>query len=1112
MEFQVRAWEEAITIPTYPPPPPDPNPMFLERRVNQGASGRVYPNPLTDHITHHEKVDKSYLAVFLENEYIQLIILPELGGRIFGALDKTNGYNFFYRQHVIKPALIGLFGSWISGGMEFNWPQHHRPSTFMPVDHLIEEHADGSCTVWLGEHDPMQRMKGMVGICLYPGRAVIETKVRLYNRTALPQTFLWWENAAVHVNEQYQIFFPPDVTWVTFHSKQQMAHYPIARGVYCGVDFGQGVDIRWHRNSPYATSYFAGDSRYDFFGGYDHGRRAGVIHVANHHISPGKKLFTWGTTDFARSWERHLTDSDGPYAELMAGVYTDNQPDFSWLQPYEARSFSQFWYPFQSIGPAKNANTRVALNLELDGRRATLGVYATEVLPGARVSLTAAGQTLYERLTDLAPGAAFTAEVELPEGTAETELTLCVYSAAGREILRYTPEPRREQPLPQPATPPPPPQEIESVEELYLTGLHVEQYRHPTLDPELYWQEALRRSPGDARTNNALGRLLLGRGEFAAAERHFRTAIQTLTRWNPNPYDGEPYYNLGLTLKYQGRFDEAYSAFYKATWNYAWQTAGYYALAEIDCLRQDWAAALEHLERSLSTNSANLKARNLRAAVLRRLGQYDEAAAVARETVALDPLDFWARNELLLVAQEQNQVAEAERLQRELTRLMCGEPQSYLDIAFDYADAGLWREAEGLLSRLVEEAGATYPMLLYALGYFAFREGQDERGQELYRRAAEMPPDYCFPSRLQEMEVLRHVRATNPQDARAAYYLGNLLYDKRQYEEAIRQWEDACRLDPDFSIPWRNLGLAYYNVRRDMGLARECYLRALACAPGDVRLFYEFDLLLKRLGVPPAERLAHLEERLDLVEQRDALYLERVTLYNQLGQPQKALDLLTARRFLPWEGGEDAIANQYAMAHLLLGREALAAGQGEVALAHFEAARRFPENLGVGRWHPASDLPSRYYAGLALEMIGNHQAAREAFQEVAQASADTWSLMYLPALPYYQAMALKKLGDEATARQKLEELLARASARAEGGFATSLPNFLPFNDDAEKLVRIECAYLIGLAHLGLGQLAEARRAFEQVLALDINHLGAQAELQYLDEGVNNEPGSPNRTF
>ena len=161
----VRCWEQQVVIPTYPVQDADPNPMFLEKRVYQGSSGKVYPNPFTDRVA-LEKIDKTYRAIMLENEYVQLMILPEIGGRIFAGLDKTNGYDFFYRQHVVKPALVGLLGPWISGGVEFNWPQHHRPSTYMPVHAAIEEDPDGSRTVWLSEHDPMLRMKGMVGVSL----------------------------------------------------------------------------------------------------------------------------------------------------------------------------------------------------------------------------------------------------------------------------------------------------------------------------------------------------------------------------------------------------------------------------------------------------------------------------------------------------------------------------------------------------------------------------------------------------------------------------------------------------------------------------------------------------------------------------------------------------------------------------------------------------------------------------------------------------------------------------------------------------------------------------------------------------------------------------------
>ena len=169
-------------MPTYGLGQPDKNPMFLEKRVYQGSSGVVYPYPIIEHVS-DEKIDQPYQAIFLENRYLKIMILPELGGRVQMALDKTNNYHFIYYNQVIKPALVGLTGPWISGGIEFNWPQHHRPSTFLPVDYFVEENADGSQTVWFGEIERMFRTRALAGFTLYPDKAYLEIKVQLYNRT-----------------------------------------------------------------------------------------------------------------------------------------------------------------------------------------------------------------------------------------------------------------------------------------------------------------------------------------------------------------------------------------------------------------------------------------------------------------------------------------------------------------------------------------------------------------------------------------------------------------------------------------------------------------------------------------------------------------------------------------------------------------------------------------------------------------------------------------------------------------------------------------------------------------------------------------------------------------
>ena len=1095
----VSAWAEEIVIPTYPPYPPEPLPMFYVKRNNQGTNGVVYPNPVTDRLS-TTKVDRKYQMVYVENEYIQMGMLPEIGGRIFIGMDRTNGYDFFYRHKVIKPAFIGLFGPWISGGVEFNWPEHHRPGTYMPASFTIEEHPDGSKTVWMGDHDPLQRMKGMVGICLYPGKAFVETKVRLYNRMPFPQTFLWWENAGVHINEQYEIFFPPDVHHAVYHTRQFVVGFPMAKGGYnWGLNFGDGLDVRWYKNLPVPASFFSGPSKYEFFGGYDHRRQTGTIHVANSFISPGKKFFTWGNGPFGRQWQNNLYDyeDEGEYLELMAGVYTNNQPDFSWIGPYETKTFSQFWYPIQKIGPAKNANLQIAVNLEVESGNAKIGAYAIEVFPRADVVLSYQGKVLSESRIDLAPGKPFQTDVKLPKRVDPYSLLLQVLTASGQELIHYTPEKDPQEPLPDPYQPPLPPADTKTIEELYLVGSHLEQYRHPHIEPEPYYQEALRRDPDDARTNNAMGLLHLRRGNFSKAEEHFRRSIQRLTWRNPNPYDDEAYYNLGLALRYQGRFDEAYAAFYKSIWDHAWQNAGYYALAEIDCLRKNYPAALDHLDRSLQANANHLKARSLKVAVLRRLGRLDQAEILARQTISLDRLDHWSRFELAQVLMARGEFHNSDSLTQELLQLSHGDPQTFLDIAFDYANAGLWEEAGQFLSLLFiseQDETAVHPMIYYAQGYFAGHKGDQDKALAYYQKAAKARPDYCFPYRLEEQVVLEAVLKANPSDARAYYYLGNLLYDKNRPDEAVRLFENSVRLDPGFAIPWRNLGLAAYNNHREITKALEYFTKAIQADSSSPRLFFEFDAVSKRAGVAPEKRLEAYDAHRQMAEKRDDLNIELSALYNRLGQPEKAIKLLMSRKFIPWEGGEGMVVAQYSRAYWLLGRTFLDAGDAQEALKDFQAALDIPESLGEARFFESTDL--QYYIGLAKEVLGDKDGSVKAFREVTEASARDFS----PSV-YYKALALMKLGDKEGGRKMLQDLLETAQRKMDeeaevNYFGYFTPNVV-FADDVKQLHRQNCLFLAGLAHLGLGQKAKARKAFENVLAKDPNHLEAYEEFRRL---------------
>ncbi|GHO68152.1 hypothetical protein KSC_070440 [Ktedonobacter sp. SOSP1-52] len=1102
---QVRVWEEDVVIPTYATGQPDKNPMFLEKRVYQGSSGKVYPYPVISKIE-NEKTLQSYHLLCLENEYLHIELLPELGGRIYRALDKTNNYDFVYYNRVIKPALVGLTGPWISGGIEFNWPQHHRPNTYGPVEYRITHNQDESKTIWVSEIDRMYGTKMTAGFTLHPGKAYLEIQVQLYNRTPQPQTFLWWANPAFAVNEHTQSVFPPDVHAVFDHGRRDVSRFPIATGTYYKMDYSAGVDISWYKNIPVPTSYMAYQSRYDFIGGYDHALQAGLLHVANHHISPGKKQWTWGNGEFGKAWDRNLTDEDGPYVELMVGVFTDNQPDFSWLQPYETKSFNQYFMPYKNIGLVKNASIDAAVNLEIDdvNHLASIQVYATALFSGAVIDLRGKHQHYLHEVTMLSPIQTFTTMVPLNHEEQANDVTITVRDAQGRLLVAYTPVQSEIAKLPEPASPLGTPETLSNNEALYLAGQHLEQYRHATFEPDPYYLEGLKRDPGDSRINVAYGKLLLQRGLFRTSESYFRTAIATLTRYHPNPYDSEAYYQLGLSLKFQGRLDEAFAALYKSTWSEAWQSAGYFTLAQIACMHQQYTEALQLVELSLQHHTYNYKARHLKTALLRKQGHVDEAMHLSIETTQFDVADFGAYYERILLHRVKGEETQAKDNEAQLAALMRGDVHNYIALATDYAHSGLYEESIALLSRLAGENHENLsPMVHYYLAYFHDQAGQPEQAQTQRHTARNAPTDYCFPNSLDDLIVLEHATNADASDAQAHYYLGNLLYDKKRHTDAIHHWETSRARDTGFATVHRNLALAYYNALQQPEQALRSLETAFACDPTDARVLYELDQLRKKIGVASEERLASLEKHRGLVIERDDLYLEYVTLLNTLQRYEEVLALLTEHIFHPWEGGEGQVARQYIFVHVELGKRALLVRDSQQAIDTLQRALIYPENLAEGKLTGTLENNIYYYLGCAYAEQGLVDNARECFQRAAHGLEEPTSAMFYndqpPDMIFYQGLAQLQLQDQQKARSRFHKLIDYGEQHLFDAvkidyFAVSLPDFLVFESDQDKQNEIHCHYMLGLGHLGLQEYEQARTHFEHVLRLESYHQGAKVHL------------------
>jgi len=1080
-----------VTIPTYEVGKPEKNPMFLEKRVYQGSSGVVYPYPVIESMS-DEKVDKEYKAVYIENEYIKVMILPELGGRVQMAYDKIKQRHFVYYNHVIKPALVGLAGPWISGGIEFNWPQHHRPSTYMPVDSTIVENEDGSITVWVNEMERMFHQKGMAGFTLRPGCAYLEIQGRVSNRTNLPQTFLWWANPAVEVNDAYQSVFPPDINAVFDHGKRAVSSFPIATGTYYKMDYSAGVDISNYKNIFVPTSYMGVNSRFDFEGGYENDTQAGMLHVASHHYSPGKKQWTWGNGDFGRAWDRNLTDEatpeemaqwhiyrEGfrPYIELMAGVYTENQPDFAWLMPYEEKQFVQYFMPYHEVGIVKQASKDFVMNIEQpDATHTTFKILATSKKEVRIVLEDKYGHEYYNQVVTLSPEQVLIETVDTRDAQF-SDMFLTIDRPENPRmypLLEWHAEADEIRPIPDAAEAALSPQDTKTIDQLYLTGLHLEQYRHATWSALDYYEEALRRDPMDYRCNMQMGLWYLRRARFDKAKGYLETAVKVQKKRNPNPYDGEALFYLGVVNKLLGQYGVAYNCFWKSTWNKGWADAGYFEAACISIAAEKWEDALCELNRALISNSHNHKARAMKAAVLRKLGRKDEALAWINESYTIDPFNY------VCMVEEHLLTGDDAPLHR-MVNIIHGNIYNYHETALDYTQAGLKSEAALVLQTAIKHGVEESPLTYYYLANVMSLADV----KEYVNKAMAVAPDYCFPNRLEDARMFEAFKMFG--DPKAAYYLGCLYYDKRQYDLAIENWELSARLDPTFPTVWRNLALARFNKQGREDEALEYMEKAFHLDENDERIFMELDQLYKRLHRPHVQRLAFYEQHAELIERRDDLVLEHATLLNMLGRYQEAKQLIDNRIFHPWEGGEGKVSGQYQMCRLEIAKQLLQKDANDArAKQLLEECLVFPHHLGEGKLYGSQDNDFLYFLGRYQEgTVGPTEPAAAMYYNDAK-----------PDKIFYAALCYRKLGQEDKARSLFHKLINYGKQHifdhvVMDYFAVSLPDLLVWEGDLDELNRIHCLYMLALGYYGMGDKEKAERYLRQVEEMDNNHLGAR---------------------
>jgi tetratricopeptide (TPR) repeat protein len=894
---------------------------------------------------------------------------------------------------------------------------------------------------------------------------------------------------AAHTNENYQVIFPPSVNIATYHAKNSFTHWPFSTEIYNGQNFTKGVDISWWKNSPNSNSFFAYDLKEDFMGGYDHGKETGTVHIGDHNIVKGAKLWEWGSGARGQATEARLTDNDGPYVEIMVGAFSDNQPDYSWIRPYEVKTFKQYWYPVKDIQGFKNANLNGAVNLEArEKNQVFLGYCVTKKVNMATIILKSKEKIIFRKELQISPENAFAQLIKIDESFNLTDLyTEISDSETGEVLVSYKPVIyQKAEKLPEIVKRPPLPKDIETIEELYLAGSRIEQFYNPTLNAMDYYQEVLKRDPSDIRTNTAVGNIYLKNGDYKSARNYFSRAVKRLTKDYTRPSTCEALYLQGLTLKAMGLYDEAVDTLYRATWDYAYHSAAYLELARISSLKGDMLKALDQINESLSTNSRNNSAIGLKSSVLRRLSNYKEAMETLAGLPENDPLDFMAGNEKYLILKGTGENQKAEKVLSDLKLKMRDFDQNYLELGIAYLNDGLTDEAEEVFKRFTGKN----PLICYYLGFIQDKKGNKNEAAKLFKEGSEISVDYVFPFRLETVNVLKLVSEYRPDDAKPWYYLGNLLYDK-QPGGAIEAWENAVRLDPSLAIAHRNLGWGYYHHEGDGLKAIASYEKAMSLKKDEPVYYEELDALYEMSNAPVEKRLALFEGSNDAVSKRDDAFARQITVLTLAGKSEKSVEYLTGRKF-NYREGSSRVRDIIIDAHLMLGKKYFGVKNYNKALEEFLLAQ-VPEEEAGGSRLGNRNLQVDYFIGMAYDGLGNKSKAKKYYAlSTAQESGNS------SYIKYYQGLSYLKLGKKREADDAFNVLIDEGEREIKQSSPDEVDFFAKFGTSEAENARLSNAYLLkGLGYKGLGNITAAKESLKKAVELSASNLYAITELKAL---------------
>jgi tetratricopeptide (TPR) repeat protein len=937
-----------------------------------GQSGRLYPYFFFDGFT-NEAVDMDWTVISMENPYISVSVLPQVGGKIWYASEKSTNNEFVYKNNVLKFRQIALRGPWTSGGIEFNFGVvGHTPATATEVDYLTRKNSDGSVSCIVGTLDLPSRTRWSVNITVPKDKAFFQTKPFWFNPSAINQSYYCWMNSAVSAREDLQNIFPGN--WQIGHDySKNLQPWPVN---------SKGRDVSWYKNNNFgpSKSYFTVGKYENFFGGYWHDLDFGYGHWASYDDMPGQKFFLWALSTEGAIWEELLTDTDGQYIEPQAGRLL-NQNDHEFFTPYTADTWQEIWFPYKNTGPMVKATPHAVLSANQQKNSIEIAVCPLQRLDDD-LTIIANGKQIHDERLKLRPMQVYTQK--LPDALASDR-----YEVRIGEKLFWT-NASQNNDLSRPfsfheST-------ENTTEELFLSAQRYEKSRQYQIALEKYLQ-CLKQQPFHMRALCRAAELYYRKTDYDLALKYVTKALEQ------DMYDPAANYIYAVISRKFGNIIDAKEAFGWAARSLEYRSAAYCQLAEIFLMESNYKLALEYADRSLNFNCYNINALQLKAIAYRKNQQIKQAERILDRIFELEPLNHFTRFECYLLRPGKKYLNKFQSMIRNEF-----PEETYLELAVYYASLGQNDQAIKIL-----ELCPLYPTTNYWLAYLL--KDSSEKSKKYLDIAASLSAEHVFPFRHESIPIFQWAITHNPTDWKAKYYLSLIHWSKGNVEQARQLLENSS--SPDFAPFY--ITRAHINKPIDQDEALTDLKNAVKIEPDSWRTWHYLIMYYSELKMHE-ESLKLAENAIKKFPDQNIILLDYIRTLANNKLWKKAIDRLEQTSTLPFEGARE-IHNIFVECNIQLALDSILQTDFSSAIEFLENSKRYPEQLGTGKPFEPDYRRQDYLIALCYEKIGDKTSAVNKMRLVYDYTITHWDNQN--ANQYFGALSLKYFGE----KEKAEKII-----------------------------------------------------------------------------------------